>query len=107
MNELTLRPVREDDIPLLSRFAVEPGLIGDDWLDFRDAGRQARRLAEDGYPGAADPGRHPAGEHRGAEALVKAGFQLEGVVRAAEFRAGEYRDGLLYSRLRSDPAVQW
>ncbi|CAM4144435.1 GNAT family N-acetyltransferase [Kibdelosporangium persicum] len=37
-------------------------------------------------------------------ALEKAGFQLEGVVRAAEFRAGQWRDGLLYSRLRSDPS---
>jgi ribosomal-protein-alanine N-acetyltransferase len=37
--------------------------------------------------------------------LVKAGFQLEGVVRACEFRAGAWRDGLLYSRLRDDPAV--
>lgn len=34
--------------------------------------------------------------------LEKAGFQLEGVVRACEFRAGEYRDGWLYSRLRTD-----
>jgi RimJ/RimL family protein N-acetyltransferase len=172
MNEFTLRPVREDDIPLLSRFSVEPGLIGNDWFGFRDAGRQARRLAEDGYLGA-DDGRlmiqvadSAAGfvtwsagvfggfarfweigivllpEWRGQgigwraqamlcdylfqhtpaqriqagtqpeniaeqKALVKAGFQLEGVVRSAEFRAGEWRDGLLYSRLRSDPAVQW
>ncbi|MDG4824113.1 GNAT family protein [Asanoa sp. WMMD1127] len=35
--------------------------------------------------------------------LVKAGFQLEGVVRACEFRDGAWRDGYLYSRLRSDP----
>jgi hypothetical protein len=34
------------------------------------------------------------------KALEKAGFQLEGVVRACEFRAGRWRDGLLYSRLR-------
>jgi RimJ/RimL family protein N-acetyltransferase len=38
------------------------------------------------------------------KALEKAGFQLEGVVRAAEFRAGRWRDGYLYSRLRDDPA---
>lgn len=37
--------------------------------------------------------------------LQKAGFQLEGVVRACEFRAGQWRDGLLYSRLRDDPPV--
>jgi ribosomal-protein-alanine N-acetyltransferase len=35
--------------------------------------------------------------------LEKAGFQLEGIIRACEFRAGEYRDGYLYSRLRTDP----
>ena len=35
--------------------------------------------------------------------LEKAGFTLEGVVRAAEFRAGQWRDGYLYSRLRTDP----
>jgi RimJ/RimL family protein N-acetyltransferase len=37
------------------------------------------------------------------KSLVKAGFQLEGVIRACEFRAGQWRDGLLYSRLRGDP----
>jgi ribosomal-protein-alanine N-acetyltransferase len=36
--------------------------------------------------------------------LVKAGFQLEGIIRACEFRAGLWRDGYLYSRLRDDPA---
>ncbi|GAB3937262.1 hypothetical protein GCM10027614_15180 [Micromonospora vulcania] len=36
--------------------------------------------------------------------LQKAGFQLEGVVRACEFRAGRWRDGHLYSRLRDDPS---
>lgn len=38
------------------------------------------------------------------KSLVKAGFQLEGVVRACEFRAGQWRDGYLYSRLRDDPS---
>jgi [ribosomal protein S5]-alanine N-acetyltransferase len=36
--------------------------------------------------------------------LEKAGFRLEGVVRACEFRAGQWRDGHLYSRLRTDPS---
>jgi ribosomal-protein-alanine N-acetyltransferase len=35
--------------------------------------------------------------------LEKAGFTLEGVIRAAEFRAGQWRNGHLYSRLRTDP----
>jgi ribosomal-protein-alanine N-acetyltransferase len=38
------------------------------------------------------------------KSLEKAGFQLEGVVRACEFRAGRWRDGYLYSRLRDDPS---
>jgi ribosomal-protein-alanine N-acetyltransferase len=40
------------------------------------------------------------------KSLLKAGFQLEGVIRAAEFSHGEWRDGLMYSRLRHDPAPQ-
>ncbi|MEV6299529.1 GNAT family protein [Actinoplanes sp. NPDC051861] len=40
------------------------------------------------------------------KSLVKAGFQLEGVIRACEFRAGQWRDGMLYSRLRDDPAPE-
>ncbi|MET8834950.1 GNAT family protein [Micromonospora sp. NPDC004540] len=48
-------------------------------------------------------GTHPenVAEQR---SLEKAGFQLEGVVRACEFRAGAWRDGWLYSRLRDDPS---
>lgn len=37
------------------------------------------------------------------KSLVKAGFQLEGVIRSCEFRAGRWRDGQLFSRLRDDP----
>ncbi|GAA3394333.1 GNAT family protein [Cryptosporangium minutisporangium] len=48
-------------------------------------------------------GTHPENTAE-QKALVKAGFQLEGVLRACEFRAGEWHDGLLYSRLRTDPA---
>ena len=49
-----------------------------------------------------EAGTHPENiaEQR---ALEKAGFRLEGVVRACEFRAGQWRDGHLYSRLRDDP----
>lgn len=48
------------------------------------------------------PGTHPenVAEQR---SLEKAGFQLEGVIRSCEFRAGRWRDGWLYSRLRDDP----
>lgn len=37
-------------------------------------------------------------------ALEKAGFTREGVQRGAQFRAGEYHDLVVYSRLRGDPA---
>jgi ribosomal-protein-alanine N-acetyltransferase len=165
-----LRPVTDEDLPMLRRFAVEPGLIGPDWLGFRDPQAQDRRFALDGYLGT-DNGRlivqsegKAAGfvtwsegryaglasyweigivllpewrgrgigwraqallcdylfQHTPAQriqagtqpenvaeqrALVRAGFQFEGTVRAAEFRAGQWRDGLLYSRLRTDPPV--
>ncbi|MGW2375162.1 MULTISPECIES: GNAT family N-acetyltransferase [Kitasatospora] len=36
-------------------------------------------------------------------ALEKAGFTREGVRRAVTFRAGQWRDGVLYSVLRTDP----
>ncbi|MFY1620316.1 GNAT family N-acetyltransferase [Micromonospora sp. WMMD736] len=167
-----LRPVTEDDLEMMRRFAVEPGLIGLDWAGFRDAAAPARRFAENGYLGeqigglivqvepSADSragyvsylqrqngGRAPYWEigivllpewrgqgfgwraqalfcdylfsHTPAQriqasthaenaaeqrSLEKAGFQLEGVVRACEFRAGAWRDGWLYSRLRDDPS---
>ncbi|MDM4784501.1 GNAT family protein [Micromonospora sp. b486] len=64
----------------------------------------ALRLPVQPHPGAA----HSAGTHaeNAAEqrSLEKAGFQLEGVLRACEFRAGAWRDGWLYSRLRDDPS---
>jgi len=50
-----------------------------------------------------EAGTHPENTAE-QKALVKAGFQLDGVVRAAEFRAGQWRDGFLYSRLRDDPS---
>jgi RimJ/RimL family protein N-acetyltransferase len=37
--------------------------------------------------------------------LEKAGFHREGVLRHAQFRAGQWRDVVLFSRLRHDPPV--
>lgn len=167
---IALRPVTSADLDMFRRFCVEPGLIGLDWLGFRDPAAPARRFAQDSYLGQQDgrlivdvdeqpgtgfvsysegiySGRAPyweigiallpewrgkgigwraqamlcdylfehspaqriqAGTHAENVAeqrsLVKAGFHLEGVVRACEFRAGQWRDGYLYSRLRNDPA---
>jgi RimJ/RimL family protein N-acetyltransferase len=168
-NAPRLRPVVEDDLAMIRRFAVEPGLLGLDWNGFRDAGGPARQFASDGYLGP-DGGRlmievesgetvgfvdwragtfardrHweigivllPEWRGRGIgtwaqrcicdylfshtsiqriqagthpeniaeqKSLEKAGFHLEGVLRAVEFRDGQWRDGWLYSRLRNDPA---
>ncbi|MDR7276197.1 GNAT family N-acetyltransferase [Catenuloplanes atrovinosus] len=166
---LQLRAVTAGDLPMMRRFAVEPGLIGPDWSGFRDAGAIDRRFAADGYLGGTPDSRlivdvdgEAAGvvsfracrfggapnweigivllpEWRGRgfgwraqvllcdylfrhtpamrisagtqadnvpeqRALLKAGFQLEGTMRAIEFADGGWRDGMLYSRLRTDPA---
>jgi len=41
--------------------------------------------------------------HAEQRALEKAGFQREGVLRGLGFVRGQYGDGVMYSRLRSDP----
>lgn len=123
MSDLRFRPVAADDLVLFQRLATEPDFMGLDWHGFRDPAAPGRRFAEDGYlgqdnswllverdagtvamvnwrrPSFVDPGLGIAEQ----KALVKAGFQFEGTIRAAEFRDGEWRDGLLYSRLRTDP----
>ena len=165
---ITLRPVREEDLDTVRRLATDPQFVGNNWNGFRDAGALTRRHAQDGFLardngflmidtgetagivtyregqyGSAGPyveiGIVLAPEFRGRgigwraqamltdylfqhrpvqriqagtqpeniaeqRALAKAGFQLEGVLRACEFRAGQWHDGLLYSRLRTDPA---
>ena len=49
-----LRPVAEEDLPLLERFCVEPELMGLDWQGFSDRGKIRRRFAEDGFLGQKD-----------------------------------------------------
>jgi RimJ/RimL family protein N-acetyltransferase len=39
------------------------------------------------------------------KALGKAGFTQEGITRATGWRDGAWRDGMIYSLLRTDPAV--
>src|SRR3954451_14968963 len=77
MTAPVLRPVTEEDLPMLRRFAVEPGLIGNDWFGFRDARAQDRRLALDGYLGT-DNGR----------LIVVSEDQAAGFVTWAEGRYG-------------------
>jgi [ribosomal protein S5]-alanine N-acetyltransferase len=94
VSAVRLRPVDEDDLAMFRRFATEPGLVGPDWAGFRDAQAPARRFAVDGYLGADD----------GRLVVEVDGHEAAGFVRACEFRAGQWRDGYLYSRLRDDPA---
>ena len=51
---LLLRPVSDDDLDMLRRFCVEPGLIGLDWRGFQDAQGVAKRFADDGFLGERD-----------------------------------------------------
>jgi len=53
---------------------------------------------------APDRGRHRNRQHRRAEALEWAGFSREGVQRGIRWR-GAWRDEVLYSILRTDPAA--
>lgn len=43
--------------------------------------------------------------HAEQRALEKAGFVREGVLRGRGFVRGEWRDGVMYARLRDDPAA--
>jgi [ribosomal protein S5]-alanine N-acetyltransferase len=51
---VTLRPVAEQDLPLLERFCVEPELMGLDWQGFRDRSMIRRRFGHDGFLGEKD-----------------------------------------------------
>ena len=52
MTSIHLRPIREPDLPVLDRLAVDPQIAGPfDWHGFSDPGARRRRLAEDGFLG--------------------------------------------------------
>ena len=57
MTSIHLRPVRESDLSVLERLAVDPLTAGPfDWHGFSDPDEPRRRLAEDGFLGR-DPHR--------------------------------------------------
>jgi RimJ/RimL family protein N-acetyltransferase len=70
-------------------------------------GAEAQRLLADWLFETTPANRVEAGtdaeNHAEARALEKAGFQRDGVLRGAQFRAGAYHDLIVYSRLRDDP----
>ncbi|MFG1642268.1 GNAT family N-acetyltransferase [Amycolatopsis sp. NPDC049252] len=55
MIDVVLRPFREEDLPVLDRFATEPAVLGEhQWSGFTDPRARRRRWAEDGFLGARD-----------------------------------------------------
>jgi [ribosomal protein S5]-alanine N-acetyltransferase len=51
---VAIRPVLSQDLDMLLRFRLEPGLIGPNWYGHRDSGELARRLNQDGWLGESD-----------------------------------------------------
>lgn len=80
---MSLRPALEADVDLLTRFDVEPGLIGPNWYGFRDARRQRARWVTDGWLGDED-----------GKLIVQVGGEVVGFVSwgPAGFLAGRYRE---------------
>jgi RimJ/RimL family protein N-acetyltransferase len=171
-DEVALRPVREDDLPVLEELTQDPEKTGEfEWFGWADLARwrrgwdENRLITPDGgilivargdqrlglvswrrepvrvrasycweigimlLPEARGRGYGTQAQrllarylfahttvHRiwaGTEvdniaeqrALEKAGFSREGITRAAGWRDGAWRDGVIYSLLRTDPAV--
>jgi RimJ/RimL family protein N-acetyltransferase len=75
-DEVMLRLVREDDLPMLEELTAHRI-----W-----ASTEVDNIAEQ-------------------RALEKIGFTREGITRATGWRDGAWRDGVIYSLLRADPAV--
>jgi RimJ/RimL family protein N-acetyltransferase len=110
--DIRLRPVGPDDLVMFQRFAVEPGLIGlsgswetgivllPEWRG-KGIGWRAQSILCDYLFLHTPAQRIQAATHpeniAEQKSLEKAGFQLEGVMRAVEFRAGQWRDGYMYS----------
>jgi len=170
-DQVALRPVREDDLPLLEELTQDPAKTGEfQWFGWSDLRRLRQGWGENGLIGPeggtlivargderlglVDWRGHPGttagycweigiilrpearGRGHGTQAqrllarylfahttahriwagteveniaeqksLEKAGFMREGISRATGWRDGAWRDGVIYSLLRTDPAV--
>jgi RimJ/RimL family protein N-acetyltransferase len=171
-DQVTLRPVGEDDLPMLEELTQDPGKTGEfEWFGWSDLrhwrrdweenrligpeggtlivargserlglvdwhrtpitvpssfcweigivllpeargrgyGTQAQRLLARYLFAHTTVHRIWAGTEVGniaeQKALEKAGFTREGITRATGWRDGAWRDGVIYSLLRTDPAV--
>jgi ribosomal-protein-alanine N-acetyltransferase len=109
MTSVVLRAVGADDLPMMRRFATEPGLVGPNWSGFRDAGASDRRYASDGFLSLTD-GRLMVdvdGEPGGfvawrSVAFASSSYWNIGIVLLPEFRgrgAGTLAQGALCAYL--------
>jgi len=132
-DEVALRPVREDDLPMLEQLTQDPEKTGEfEWFGWSDP-RQWRRgwdenglISSDGGTlivargderlGLVNWRRHPItvpssysweiGILLRPEARGRGyGFSREGITRATGWRDGAWRDGVIYSLLRTDPVM--
>ncbi len=123
-DQVTLRPVSADDLPMLDALTQDSGQTGEfGWFGWLDRGRWRRGWDENGLIG---PDGGTLVVARGDDqlglvnwrrqqttpaaycweiALERAGFTREGVTRGGGWRDGAWRDGVTYSLLRTDPPV--
>jgi RimJ/RimL family protein N-acetyltransferase len=108
-----LRPVSEDDLPVVEKLRQDPGAAGEfawfGWNNLRGLrqGAEAHRLLVRYLFEHTTVHRIEAvtevGNAAEQRALEKAGFAREGVMRGECWRGGEWRDTVIYSILRTDP----
>jgi RimJ/RimL family protein N-acetyltransferase len=102
-DHLALRPPREEDLTIIEKLTQDPGARG------HGDGTQAHRLLARYLFAHSTAHRIEASTETAnlaeRRALEKAGFTAEGVARAIGWRDGQWRDGVTYSLLRTDPAA--
>ena len=111
MVRVSLRPVREADLSVLEENEAREADPWN-WFTHRPAEALRRRFAADGMLSEeagtlaerieAETDVENIAEQR---ALERAGFTREGVLRHTQFRAGRWRDNIIYSVLRAEVSL--
>jgi hypothetical protein len=117
---MRLRPVSEDDLPVLERLRQDPDATGEfAWFGWNNLRDLRRRWDENGLIGPDGVVRYlfahttvhrieavtEVGNVAEQKALENAGFTREGIMRGEFWRSGGWRDMVIYSILRTDPLV--
>jgi RimJ/RimL family protein N-acetyltransferase len=105
--DVRLRPVVAADLTTIYRLTSDPEATGEhEWFRGRGHGTQAHRELVRYLFMHTQVNRIEAGTEvtnlAGQRTLEKAGFTREGVMRGAAFQGGRWRDGPVYSVLRSE-----